>query len=103
MFIGVNMTFFPQHFLGLAGMPRRIPDYPDTFLKWNVISSWGSLVSFGGLMLFIFLLWEGLVSQRPLISAMFPQAAMEVQTKALPHRAHTFTATGCFFSPRVAR
>ena len=52
-------------------------------------------------MFFIFLLWEGLVSQRPLVSAILPQGAMEVQTKALPHRAHTLMATGCLFSPRV--
>jgi len=52
-------------------------------------------------MFFIFILWEGLVSQRPLISAIFPQAAIESQTKALPHRAHTFMSTGCFFSPRT--
>ena len=89
IFIGVNLTFFPQHFLGLAGMPRRIPDYPDTFLKWNVISRWGSIISFIGLLFFIFLVWEGFLSQRPLVYAIFPQRAIETQTKALPHRAHT--------------
>jgi cytochrome c oxidase subunit 1 len=52
-FVGVNLTFFPLHFLGLAGMPRRIPDYPVAFSEWNAIASVGSTVSVFGLLIFI--------------------------------------------------
>jgi len=53
-FTGVNLTFFPMHFLGLNGMPRRIPDYPDSYLIWNWIESWGSILSALGLVVFLF-------------------------------------------------
>ena len=54
MFIGANLAFFPQHFLGLAGMPRRYADYPDAFAGWNMVSSIGSYIAFAGFLVFLF-------------------------------------------------
>nr|YP_009121383.1 cytochrome c oxidase subunit 1 [Thecamonas trahens]AJF36624.1 cytochrome c oxidase subunit 1 [Thecamonas trahens] len=57
-FVGVNVTFFPMHFLGLAGMPRRIPDYPDAFAGWNTIASYGSMISVIGAGFFFYLVYD---------------------------------------------
>merc|ERR1712048_528734 len=68
MFVGVNLTFFPMHFLGLAGIPRRYSDYPDSYMYWNVVARVGSIISVVSVIFFLFILWESLVSHRPAIA-----------------------------------
>ncbi|MBT5352652.1 MAG: cytochrome c oxidase subunit I [Rhodospirillales bacterium] len=61
-FIGVNLTFFPQHFSGMAGMPRRIPDYPDAYAGWNYVSSVGAAITMIGTFLFLYIAWKTITS-----------------------------------------
>jgi cytochrome c oxidase subunit 1 len=63
-FIGVNLTFFPMHFLGLAGMPRRIANYPDAFEGWNFIASIGSFIAGIGVLVFLAMLVEAFMRKR---------------------------------------
>jgi cytochrome c oxidase subunit 1 len=92
-FIGVNLTFFPMHFLGLAGMPRRIPDYPDAYAGWNAIASFGSYVSVVGILVFFAVVYFTLTSDNKCASS--PWAA-EQDTTTLewmvqsPPAYHTF-------------
>lgn len=63
-FIGVNLTFFPMHFLGLGGMPRRIPDFPDAFSGWNSICSLGSYISFFSALFFFYIVYIILLDKK---------------------------------------
>lgn len=80
-FIGVNMTFFPQHFLGLAGIPRRYSDYPDRIRTWNLISSFGSTISFVGVCLFITLIIERLSTKRSVLAINTSSNSLEWSNK----------------------
>jgi cytochrome c oxidase subunit 1 len=83
LFIGVNVTFFPQHFLGLQGMPRRISDYPDAFAGWNLISSFGSIISVIATWLFLYIVYVQLVegkatSRYPWLTPQFYTDSLQV-------------------------
>ena len=63
-FGGVNITFFPMHLLGLAGMPRRIPDFPDAYAGWNAIASFGSYISALSALLFFYIVFLTLTTKK---------------------------------------
>lgn len=65
-FIGVNLTFLPMHFLGLAGMPRRIPDYPDAYALWNNVASVGSNITTIGILLFFYIIVDAIIAPQAL-------------------------------------
>uniref|UniRef100_A0AAU8EHI5 Cytochrome c oxidase subunit 1 n=1 Tax=Phlugiolopsis damingshanis TaxID=3231022 RepID=A0AAU8EHI5_9ORTH len=90
MFIGVNLTFFPQHFLGLAGMPRRYSDYPDVYTSWNVVSTVGSTISFIGIILLIFIVWESMISNRPILFSLNMVSSLEWYQN-LPPAEHSYS------------
>nr|QBZ38070.1 cytochrome c oxidase subunit I [Bambusiphaga luodianensis] len=89
MFMGVNMTFFPQHFLGLAGMPRRYSDYPDIYTLWNLISSIGSMISMMSILFLLFIIWESMVFKRKILFKTHMAQSLEWKFN-LPPNEHSF-------------
>nr|ATD86003.1 cytochrome c oxidase subunit I [Centrotus cornutus] len=90
MFVGVNLTFFPQHYLGLSGMPRRYSDYPDLYTSWNLMSSFGSLISTISIMMMMIILWESLISKRIVIFTINNQSSIEWM-QMTPPQEHSYT------------
>jgi cytochrome c oxidase subunit 1 len=91
MFIGVNMTFLPMHFVGLAGMPRRIPDYPDAYAGWNMIASFGAYISFAAALLFLFIVYRTLTAGKPVADNQWGEGATTLEwTVSSPPPFHAF-------------
>ncbi|MEQ8355496.1 MAG: cytochrome c oxidase subunit I [Kiloniellaceae bacterium] len=90
-FIGVNLTFFPQHFLGLAGMPRRYIDYPDAFAGWNAVSSYGSYISIAATVFFVVMTIHSLMAGRRVEANYWGEGATTLEwTVSSPPPFHTF-------------
>uniref|UniRef100_UPI003002FF34 cytochrome c oxidase subunit I n=1 Tax=Tipula yasumatsuana TaxID=3116509 RepID=UPI003002FF34 len=90
MFLGVNLTFFPQHFLGLASMPRRYSDYPDAYTSWNIVSTIGSTISLIGILMFLFIIWESMVVKRLIIFPTHLNSSIEWYQN-LPPAEHSYS------------
>ena len=90
-FIGVNVTFFPQHFLGLQGMPRRYPDYPDAFANWNLVSSIGAYVSFAATLWFLVVVAITFIRKQHVPNSPWGEGATTLEwTVSSPPPFHTF-------------
>jgi cytochrome c oxidase subunit 1 len=90
-FVGVNLTFFPMHFLGLSGMPRRIPDYPEAFAPWNNVASIGAYISFAAALLFVVIVIRTLTSGKRVEGNYWGPSATTLEwTVSSPPPFHTF-------------
>ena len=91
-FLGVNLTFFPQHFLGLSGMPRRYPDYPDAFAGWNYVSSVGAYISGVSTLVFLYVCFKTFTSKAPVADNYWGEGATTLEwTQTSPPAFHTYS------------
>jgi len=88
-FLGVNLTFFPQHFLGLAGIPRRYSDYSDVYYAWNFISRLGSFLTAGGVILFLRILIKAISNPLLPIISTYKEIHVEWKSQLFPINYHT--------------
>ena len=92
LFIGVNMVFFPQHFLGLSGMPRRYPDYPEAFAGWNQVSSWGAYISGVSVLVFLYVCLRIFTSNERVADNPWGEGATTLEwTQTSPPAFHTYS------------
>ena len=90
-FIGVNLIFFPQHFLGLQGMPRRYIDYPDAFAGWNLVSSYGAYIAFASTIFFFLVLIYTLIAGKRVEANYWGEGATTLEwTVSSPPPFHCF-------------
>ena len=90
-FFGVNILFFPMHFLGLAGMPRRIPDYPDAYSGWNFVSSLGGLLTGFSTLFFLYMVWRLFREKTPCPANPWGEGATTLEwTLSSPPPFHSF-------------
>jgi len=91
MFVGVNIVFFPQHFLGLQGMPRRYVDYADGYAYWNMVSTWGYVITVVGVLVFLIMLAEAAIRRRPGVANPWGEGATTLEwTLSSPPPHHQF-------------
>src|SRR3954453_107592 len=91
LFISPNLIFFPQHFLGAQGTPRRYPDYPDAFWSWNMVSSLGAYLAGASLLVFFYVLWRTFTSKEAVADNYWGEGATTLEwTVSSPPPFHTF-------------
>jgi cytochrome c oxidase subunit 1 len=91
LFIGVNLVFFPQHFLGANGMPRRYPDYPEAFWGWNLVSSIGAYIGGLSFLVFLYVVFRTLTAGQPAAANPWGEGATTLEWQvSSPPPFHTF-------------
>jgi cytochrome c oxidase subunit 1 len=91
MFIGVNIVFFPMHFLGAQGMPRRYVDYPEAFALWNKVSSIGYVIAAVATLVFMAMLLEAIIRRRAAVANPWGEGATTLEwTLSSPPPYHQF-------------